>query len=252
MSKINILIVEDEAIVAKDIQQSLKKSGYGVLDILSSGESVLLYLKENKPDLILLDIMLKGELSGVDVSEYVNNHYKIPVIFLTAYADQSTLDKAKVTEPYGYIIKPFKEVDLHTTIEMALYKHKITSQLQKERDLLHSLVIESNDGKNDMHFVKSQSEYIKLKATDIWFVEALKDYVIVNTNTEKYTIHSTMKEIESKLPTSDFIRVHRSFIVRKDKIGAVDNGVIILDNERKHIPIGGSYKDQLMSQLNLL
>ena len=252
MSKINILVVEDEAIVAKDIQQSLKKIGYNVLDLLSSGESVLLCLKENKPDLILLDIMLKGELSGVDVSEHVNNHYKIPIIFLTAYADQSTLDKAKVTEPYGYIIKPFKEVDLHTTIEMALYKHKITSQLQKERDLLYSLVIESNDGKNDMHFVKSQSKYIKLKATDIWYVEALKDYVTINTASDKYTIHSTMKDIEAKLPTPEFVRVHRSFIVRLDKIGAVDNGVVVLDEDKKQIPIGGSYKDQLMSRLSLL
>jgi len=251
MSKINILVVEDEAIVAKDIQQSLRKSGYNVVDTVSSGEAAIKAVEEHKPDLIMLDIMLKGEMSGVDTSEYIKKNHNIPVIFLTAYADQSTLDRAKVTEPYGYIIKPFKEIDLHTTIEMALFKHKKAVEMKKERDMLYNLVVEGKDGIPDIHFVKSQSKYIKLKSEDIWFVEALKDYVTVNTFTTKYTIHSTMKEIESKLPPSEFMRVHRSFIVRVDKIASIDSSNIVLENDKKLIPIGGSYKDILFDKLNL-
>ena len=90
MSKVNILVVEDESIVAKDIQQSLKKSGYNVVDTVSTGEAALKAIEEHRPDLIMLDIMLKGNMSGVDISEYVKSNFNIPVIFLTAYADQSS------------------------------------------------------------------------------------------------------------------------------------------------------------------
>ena len=251
MSKVNILVVEDEAIGAKDIQQSLRKTGYNVVEIVSTGEAAIESIKLHNPDLVMLDIMLKGNLSGVDVAEFIKDNCNIPVVFLTAYADQSTLDKAKVTEPYGYIIKPFKEIDLHTTIEMALFKHKKITDVKKERDLFQSLVISSKDGLNDIHFVKSQSKYVKLKADDIWFVEALKDYVTINTTTQKYTIHSTMKEIEAKLPFPEFIRVHRSFIVRKDKIATIDSNNIVLENDKKIIPIGGSYRDTILNTLNL-
>jgi CheY-like chemotaxis protein len=120
MSKKNILVVEDEAIVSKDIQQSLKKLGYNIVGSAATGEKAVELAKETKPDLVLMDIMLKGEMSGIDAAEKIRETLNVPVIYLTAYADENTLAKAKVTEPYGYIIKPFKEVDLHTSIEMAL------------------------------------------------------------------------------------------------------------------------------------
>ena len=116
MSKIGILVVEDESIVAKDIQQSLKKLGYEVLGVCSTGEDAMEKAEQVKPGLILMDIMLKGEISGIEAADFVKQKLNIPVIFLTAYADSSTLSKAKVTEPYGYIIKPFKEIDLQTNI----------------------------------------------------------------------------------------------------------------------------------------
>jgi two-component system, LytTR family, response regulator LytT len=198
-----------------------------------------------------LDIMLKGSMSGVDVSEAVKTAYNIPVIFLTAYADQSTLDRAKVTEPFGYIIKPFKEIDLHTTIEMALYKHKKIVEIKKERDLYHSLVIDTKTSKTDIHFLKSNSKLIKLNTDDIWFIEALKDYVIVHTTSQKYMIHSTMKEIEAKLPNDVFLRVHRSFIIHIKKVQSIDTNTIVLEEDKKIIPIGGSYRDDLFKALNL-
>ena len=137
MSKTNILIVEDESIVAKDIQHSLKKLGYNVVDIVSTGENAITAATEKKPDLVLMDIMLKGAMSGIEAAHVIKEKLNIPVIFLTAYADESTFNKAKITEPYGYIIKPFKEVDLHTSIEMAIYKHEKVSEVQKERDFLY-------------------------------------------------------------------------------------------------------------------
>lgn len=250
MSKINVLVVEDESIVAKDIQQSLKKLGYNVVGICSTGEDAIKSAKDLTPDIVLMDIMLKGDMNGIEAAAQIRQANNIPVIFLTAYADESTLDKAKVSEPFGYIIKPFKEIDLHTSIEMAIYKHEKESNLQKERNFLYSIV--ENKEFKDILFVKSNSKLVKVKTHDIFFVEALKDYVVVNTRNTRYTLHSTMKDIESKLPSSDFIRVHRSFIVRLDKIVAIEQPNLILEDDKKVIPIGGSYKEGLTKRLNLL
>ena len=247
-AKTNILITEDESIVAKDIQMSLKKLGYNVIGICSSGEDAIKVAEEKKPDLVLMDIMLKGDMSGIEAADVIRSKMNLPVIFLTAYADESTLSKAKVTEPYGYIIKPFKEIDLHTSIEMALYKHQKNTDIKKERDFLYSLV-ENKDSK-DIIFVKANQKLVKVRTKDIYFVEALKDYVVINTAHARYTIHSTMKDIEKKLPTSEFIRVHRSFIVRIDKIVAIDHANVILEDDKKQIPIGGSYKDELSQRIN--
>jgi DNA-binding LytR/AlgR family response regulator len=250
MSKLNVLIVEDESIVAKDIQHSLKKLGYNVLGICSTGEEAIKSAEELTPDLVLMDIMLKGAMNGIEAAAHIRETNKIPVIFLTAYADENTLSKAKVSEPFGYIIKPFKEIDLHTAIEMAIYKHEKETSLKKERDFLYSIV--ENKEFKDILFVKNNSKLIKVKTTDVFYVEALKDYVVVNTATTRYTIHSTMKDIEKKLPASDFIRVHRSFIVRIDKIVAIEQPNLILEDDKKLIPLGGSYKEGLIKRLNLL
>lgn len=250
MGKTSVLVVEDESIVAKDIQQSLIKLGYNVVGTASTGEKALALANELNPDIILMDIMLKGPMSGIDTATEVKKGLNIPVIFLTAYADENTLSKAKVTEPFGYIIKPFKEIDLHTSIEMALYKHGKEKDIVKERDLLYSIV-ENKDTK-DYIFVKSNSRLIKLNTKEIYYIEALKDYVVINTLNSRYTIHSTMKDIEKKMPTADFIRVHRSFIVRIDKIASIDLPNLILENDKKVIPIGGSYKDDLVTRLNLV
>ena len=249
---INVYIVEDESIVAKDIQNSLKKLGYNVLGISNNGADAIKNIVDLEPDIVLMDIMIKGTMTGIDVAEVIKKEYNIPVIFLTAYADESTLAKAKITEPYGYILKPFKEIDLHSTIEMAIYKHKKDSEVQKERDFLYSLVENKDEAAKDILFVKSNSRLVKVNLKDIFYVEALKDYVVINTQYTRYTIHSTMKDIEKKLNNGDFIRVHRSFIVRIDKINSIENQTVVLEESKKVIPVGGSYREDLLSKLNMI
>lgn len=250
MAKTSVLVVEDESIVAKDIQNSLKKLGYTVPSVENSGEDAIDAAGQHRPDLILMDIMLKGDISGIEAAEQIKNRYQIPVIFLTAYADESTLSKAKVTEPYGYIIKPFKEIDLHTSIEMALYKHGKEQEVKKERDLYSSIVLDKSV--EDCIFVKSNSRLVKVKTKEIYFVEALKDYVIIHTKDAKYTVHSTMKDMLSKLTSSEFLRVHRSYIVRVDKIVAIEQNNLVIEDDKKIIPVGGSYRDELHSRLRFV
>lgn len=252
MLKINVLVVEDESIVSKDIQHSLTKLGYQVVGAASTGEKAIELANSEHPDVILMDMMLKGEMNGVEAAEIIRREFKIPIIFLTAYADDATLNKAKIAEPYGYIIKPFKEIDLHTTIEMAIYKHQKEREIEKELDCLNALQENKKVHQDDFIFVKLNSKLIKLNTNNILFIEALKDYVLINTPETRYTIHSTMKEIEQKMGTKDFIRVHRSFIVRLDKIVTIEFPNLHLENDKKPIPIGGSYRDDLNNRIKLI
>jgi two-component system, LytTR family, response regulator LytT len=252
MERLNVFIVEDESIVAKDIQNSLTKLGYNVVGTANNGKDALEKIAEIEPDLVLMDIQIKGNMSGIEVSEKIKERLHIPVIFLTAYADEGTLSRAKITEPYGYILKPFKEIDLHSTIEMAVYKHQKDAELLKERDFLYSLVENKDSNSKDILFVKSNSRLVKVYLKDIYFVEALKDYVVIHTEYGRYTVHTTMKDLDRKLGTTEFARVHRSFIARLDKIQSIDNQNVILEKQRKVIPVGGSYREELMQKLNML
>ncbi len=252
MGKTNVLVVEDESIVSKDIQHSLKKLGYNVVGAASTGEKAIELAVSERPDIVLMDIMLKGEMNGIEAADTIRKECKIPIIFLTAYADESTLSKAKITEPYGYIIKPFKEIDLHTTIEMAIYKHGKEQEVVKERDFLYSIVENKDTTAVGFIFVKSNSRLVKLRNEDIYFIEALKDYVVIHTKSVRYTIHSTMKDIESKMGNDEFIRVHRSFIVRLDKIASIEFPNLVLEDDKKVIPIGGSYKDDLSNRIKMV
>jgi two-component system phosphate regulon sensor histidine kinase PhoR len=136
MEQARILIVEDESIVALDLQTSLGGLGYDVLLSVSSGEEAIASAERTHPDLILMDIMLDGEMDGIEAAGQIRKQFGIPVVFLTAYADEDTLRRAKITEPFGYLLKPFEERELHTTIEMALYKHRAEEALRRRDAIL--------------------------------------------------------------------------------------------------------------------
>lgn len=134
-----ILVVEDERIIATDIKDCLEKSGYTVPAVAAYGEQAITKVAEFKPDLVLMDVMLKGDMTGVEAAEEIVTRFNIPVVYLTAYSDQTTLEKAKVTQPFGYILKPFEETQLITTIEIAINRHQaevaMRQALEKEREL---------------------------------------------------------------------------------------------------------------------
>lgn len=131
MSDAKILIVEDEGIEALDLQQRLSTLGYPTPEFVFSGEEAIQRAEETSPDVVLMDIMLNGEIDGVMAAEQIHARFGIPIIYLTAYADEDTLRRAKITEPYGYIIKPFKDREVHITIDMALYRHQMERRLRE-------------------------------------------------------------------------------------------------------------------------
>ena len=124
-----ILVVEDEGIIARSIQTILTENGFLVPAIVSSGEEAIKKTEELRPDLVLMDIVLAGELDGIGAAEQIHARFDIPVVYLTAYADRETIERAKLTKPYGYVVKPFTENELHAAIELALYKHMMERQV---------------------------------------------------------------------------------------------------------------------------
>ncbi|MDQ7782124.1 MAG: sigma 54-interacting transcriptional regulator [Desulfomonilaceae bacterium] len=129
--KYRILIVEDEGMVAKGVEKTLQSLGYAVVGLAATGEDAVRKAGETRPDLVLMDIMLAGDMDGIEAARQIHAGYDIPVIYLSAYADRSVLERAKLTEPYGYLVKPLTERDLQSTIEMALYKARLQKQLKE-------------------------------------------------------------------------------------------------------------------------
>ena len=130
MLKSKILIVEDDAIESMDIKINLENMGYEVSAVISSGEEALPMISQHMPDLVLMDIILKGKMNGVEVAQKIKDEYDLPVIYLTSNSEEKTLEKAKLTEPFGYVIKPYDIFLLRYTIEIGLYKHKMEKKLE--------------------------------------------------------------------------------------------------------------------------
>ena len=131
MPPVRILIVEDEVVVAMEIQRKLEAIGYTVAGIVGTGEEAVERAGQTQPDFVLMDIKLAGRLDGTEAARRIHELYDIPVVYLTAHSDEKTLQKAKLAEPFGYLVKPFSEADLRTTVEIALYKHQQDSRVRK-------------------------------------------------------------------------------------------------------------------------
>ncbi len=138
MVNARVLVVEDESIVAMGIKHKLENLGHKVVEMVPSGEKAVKAAEQHKPDIILMDIVLKGDMDGIEAAQIIHDTLDIPIIYLTAYADEEMLRRARVTEPYGYIIKPFKTSELNANIEMAIYKHQYSL---KERDVIKKRIL---------------------------------------------------------------------------------------------------------------
>ncbi len=139
MKRVKILIVEDEAIIAMEVENSLLSIGYEVTSIVDTGEKAIKKAEVDNPDIVLMDIRIKGEMSGIETADIIRSRFEIPVVFATAYIDEERIQQAKFTMPFGYVLKPIQERDLKVTIEMALYVSKVDSERRKaEKSLIGS------------------------------------------------------------------------------------------------------------------
>ena len=232
-SALKVMVVDDTILYRKIVSDVIAEiPGVEVVGTAHNGKAALLKIKTLHPDLLTLDIEMP-EMSGIDFLETLKNP---PQIIIVSSKEKYALDAFNY-DVTDYLLKPVTYGRFFKAINKASirFKNKV-------------------DTKEDEIFIKKNSALVRLKYTDILWVEALENYVIFNTFNDKYTIHFTMKAIESKLPTNTFTRVHRSYIVNTSSIDVIeDNAIIIKTKEgNKTIPIGKSYKDSLMNDLNLM
>jgi len=140
MEATRVFVVEDESLIARDIMNSLEHMGYKVTGTAASGADALRMVEQTTPDLVLMDIVLQGDMDGIETAEKVRSRFNIPVIYLTACSDDIALDRAKLTEPFGYIVKPYEEEELHLAIEMAIYKHQMEEEIRLSREQYRTLL----------------------------------------------------------------------------------------------------------------
>lgn len=242
MGGIKILLVEDDWIIAKEITLSLNDLGFEVVGNFDAGEDALKKIPELKPDIVLLDIGLSGEMTGIDTAREIKRQYQVPFIFLTALADSTTIEQAKLTEPYAYLVKPVKAETLYSTIEITL--HNAAQRKDPTPPLKEGLTID------DSIFVKTKNRLEKILLRDIRWVEASDIYALVCTATGTYLLNTSLKAVEEKFPATCFLRVHRSYIVNLDKIEAIEEDDLLITDQR--IPIGKTYREKLMGRLSFL
>ena len=199
MAKEKILVVEDEGLVALSLKKCLESLGYEVPATAAASDEVIKRTAEISPDLILMDIRLKGDVDGIELADWLRQTYKIPVVFLTAHSDEKTLERAKQTAPFGYIVKPFEEKSLHSTIEMALFKAQLESKLslaqQKLTTILrsiHEAVITSD--------LKGQIDYFNNAAEELIGITKAESDTHNLMTLLKFTDMETEEEV--KLPIS--------------------------------------------------
>ncbi len=240
MRTIKVLIVEDEMIVAKDISYYLEELGCEVCGLLMEGEEVLPFLEKEVPDIILMDIMLKGKLDGVSTVHLIKKHYSIPIIYLTANTDDRSFELAKATQPFAFIEKPFKKKTLRRTVELLIEQITAEQEAEPETILL-----------KDRIFVReNNNSMVKIKLEDILYVEAERAYCQITTVERSCLITSSLSQLEQKLSSPFLMRVHRSYLVNLRQIERIEENQITIGDKR--ISVSRSYWKDFLNKVNII
>ena len=202
----NILIVEDELLIAEDIKTTIEDLDYNAVAVVTRVDTAIEILKTQKVDLILLDITLKGDSSGIVLAEIVNQEFKIPFIYLTSHSDPKTVTEAIKTSPQGYVVKPYSNSDLYTSIALAFENKKeetVTFLPNTDKDHL---------------FLKIDGLYHKLFYKNILYFRAAGNYIEVHQTDKKYLVRKTFKNLSKLITVNDFVQTHKSYILNRQKI----------------------------------
>ena len=242
-NSIKILIVEDEMIIGANISLQLSELGYDVVGIVPRGEEALIHMKQNKPDIVLLDIQLKGELDGIETAKRMQENNDIPIIYLTANTDEHYFARAKETNPYAFISKPFKKIDLQRAIELTVSRMMINYEedaIQKDNCISPYVL-------SDSIFVKRNEKMIKILIEDIYYFEADRNYCKIYSKSRDCLLVMTLKNIDDKLPKDQFLRIHRSYIVNLSHVDEVGGSHVVV--MKKAIPLSKALRGKLLDRL---
>lgn len=241
MSKVKILVVEDEILIADDICQTLEDLGYEVMEPVSNYTEALEALENELPDLAMLDIQLDGQKDGIDLAWKIKEDFDIPFIFLTSNADAETIARAKKVAPPAYLIKPFNRYDLFASIEIALNNYNLYKEERKASEQ-EDLVIKG------AIFVKQKDVFHKVKFAELAYIKSDHVYLELYTvNAKKFVIRSTIKSLAEKLP-ANFFQTNRSHMVNLDHLDSIDVSHVVISGQ--NVPIGKNYRNELIDKIS--
>jgi DNA-binding LytR/AlgR family response regulator len=233
-------------IIAANISLQLSKLGYEVSGIVPRGEEAIIHIRENQPDIVLLDINLKGELDGIETAKLMQQEFNIPIIYLTANADDAHFNRAKETKPAAFISKPFKKLDLQRAIELT-----VSRIIEKQENKNNP--VENPDAPfilNDRIFVKYQENMVKIFINDIYYIEADRNYCRIFSKDKEYLLVMTLKDMNEKLPANHFLRIHRSYIVNVSHVDEVGSSHVEVSG--KTIPLNKSSRQELLKRIQTI
>lgn len=248
---VRILIVEDNVIIADDMQSMLEEIGYEIVSSVMAFEQAVKVLAENEVDLVLIDIVLASDKTGIDLGKHIREKYNIPFVFITSNSDRATVESAKLVKPNGYLVKPFEQQDLYTAIEIALsnfsesgnHDSSANFDSQSEENTSSSGILK------DSIFVKKQHLYYRIPFKDIMYIKADNVYLEVYTKEQMFLVRSPLKDYLEKLPSNSFFRSHKSYIINVEHVMAVNAKDVLIGDEL--IPISKDFKDFILKAMNL-
>jgi len=246
MYRLCIGIVEDDLFYSTLLEHELNSMDYHVLDTCTNYEQAVAMLNSGLlPDLMLLDINLKGEKGGVEIANYIRKNITIPFIFLTGEENQDTVNIVKSVKPSAFLVKPFKRLDLHAAIEIS-----ITNFSFPDKKIVQPVAVaEETKSRPDVIFIKDGEYFYKVNFDEIELLSSDNVYVNVHTNEKKFMVRTSLNEYLEKFDPSVFIRVHQRYAVNINKIDKINSEDILVAGQE--IPISKSYKQGLMKRLNL-
>ena len=237
MFGIKILIVEDESLVAMDMADTLARLGYQVLPTAYSYDEAMTILEEHRPDLVVMDIDLGSGKSGIDLAQIIRERYKIPFVFITSHSDRATVGRAASTQPNGYLVKPYTSEDLFASVEVAIANYGS----RKATDTKDNITVSENI------FVKTDTHFVKVKVTDILWLESDHNYLYIVTGKTKHIVRSSFKEFLVNLPVDSFMQVHKSYIINLQKIDSFSGSEVVIN--KQSIPLSRNFKDELFERI---
>lgn len=246
--KTKILLVEDDMIIAADLSMQLSKLDYDVIGINTRAEDAIMTIEGNRPDMILMDIILNGKMDGIEAAQIILDRFQIPLIFITSNTDDATFQRALVTKPHAFISKPFQKSDLERSMKIAL-QQVTEAQTAEPTDEAATDHVSTMD---DRLFIRHKQQLVKVFIRDILYIAADRNYCHLHTEDQDYFLSISLRSIESKLPRDKFVRVHRSYVVNLRKIDAVSEHHEYVVIQSKQVPVSRRMKEDVMKHLNLI
>jgi DNA-binding LytR/AlgR family response regulator len=238
MGRPRVLIVEDELITANDIKETLEGDGYEVMNIARTGEKAIIISRKKMPDIVIMDVQLAGEITGIEAAHEILRIAKIPILFLTANDDPNTLDEVKKINSGGFLTKPLRISDFTTNVSIALNNFKSETEMKGE-NVNHQAI-----------YIPLKNGHQKIENKDIFYIEASGSYINIYTKEKPIVLSTNLGNFQKQLTGINFIRVSRKHIINLDHIERIENNIVVVD--KKVIPVGESYRHELFKHLKII